>query len=299
MLLLYLVYYDVNPNSRDGILEILLNFTNANMFGSRLWEIRISQVPFSQRAPTGCLQYFTEPQGIVSTFNFAENGRHLANQNYNTCFQQMSDMCSIAYEPCSDQSFRIGPTDLAALSTLTGDDLPQLGGGGLPEAAGIGAAGAAPLVDDLAGAASENNEVLPEASPDADPNTDPVLGDEAIEGSGDADGIFPSFNSIRDMFFSFRKMRRSSRQLYSTCTDRITMPCIIEDFMSVGMGNVPACLPVHCGLSLCAPGISPCRVETSVTPFRLGIRFGQGLGKGSPEDNIGACLRYSQVPCIT
>lgn len=48
--------------------------------------------------------------GIVESFNFAENGRHLANQNYKACVRQSKGMCSIAYEPCDDESFRIGPS---------------------------------------------------------------------------------------------------------------------------------------------------------------------------------------------
>lgn len=276
----FVVYYDVNPKARDGIIELLLNFTT-NVFSPRLWEIRILQVPFSKRAPTGCLQYFTESEGTLSTFNFAENGRHLANQNYNTCFQQQSGMCSIAYEPCNDQSFRIGPSENTPLGS--GDLVPQEPGeivGGPP----TDIASNPIATDDLAAAGSEDNE---------------VLADDAIE-EGSGAGGFPSFSSIRDLFFSFRGMRaRKGRQLYSTCTDRITMPCIIEDFIGVGLGDVPSCVPVHCGLSLCAPGVTPCRLETSVTPFRLGVRFGQGVGKGSPEDNIGACLRFTQVPCAT
>lgn len=46
---------------------------------------------------------------LWQTFNFAENGRHLANQNYRACIRQESDMCSIQYEPCFDRAFRIGP----------------------------------------------------------------------------------------------------------------------------------------------------------------------------------------------
>lgn len=70
------------------------------------------------------------------------------------------------------------------------------------------------------------------------------------------------------------------------------------DFIAAGMGNVPDCTPIHCGNSLCAPGVLPCRVESTVTPFGLGIHFGDGLDKGSPEENIGACLRFSQVNCV-
>lgn len=111
----------------------------------------------------------------------------------------------------------------------------------------------------------------------------------------------PSFPFFRK--FSSRQSRsfysdRQSRQLYSPCTDRITLPCIVEDFIGAGMGDIPSCIPVHCGSSLCQAGIASCKVETSVTPFHIGVHFGDGkINKGSPEDNIGACLRYKQLPC--
>lgn len=74
----------------------------------------------------------------------------------------------------------------------------------------------------------------------------------------------------------------------------------MEDFIAAGMGNVPTCLPIHCGNTLCAAGIFPCRIESTVKPFGIGVHFGE-VGeeeeKGSPEENIGACLRFSQVNC--
>jgi hypothetical protein len=119
------------------------------------------------------------------------------------------------------------------------------------------------------------------------------------EGSGGGDGgFFGGFSSfaIPSFFRSFTG--RQSRQLYSPCADRITMPCIVEDFIAAGMGDIPTCIPVHCGNSLCQSGVSSCRIETSVTPFHIGVHFGDGKrNKGSPEDNIGACLRYKQLPC--
>lgn len=284
---------------------MLMNFTS-KVVNSRLWEIRVTQVPFSQRAPSDCLQYFTEPEGVLQTFNFAENGRHLAGQNYKACFRQNTGMCSIAYEPCNENSFRIGPSDPNSFVESSGIS----SGGAVDPLSGAEVSLADPAVGgDLQDLASSDTASVSEDAP-------VDLNDE-VEGSGGgtvadlpeppAFGGFPSFNSLRDIFFSFRSMRamkrrrqqavEKTRQLYSTCTDRITMPCIIEDFMTVGMGEVPSCVPVHCGTSLCPTGLIPCRLESSVTPFRIGIRFGEGRAKGSPEDNIGACLRYSQVKC--
>lgn len=75
---------------------------------------------------------------------------------------------------------------------------------------------------------------------------------------------------------------------------------MVEDFIAAGMGNVPTCLPIHCGSTLCAAGVFPCRIESTVKPFGIGVHFGE-VGaeeeKGSPEENIGACLRFAQVNC--
>lgn len=94
------------------------------------------------------------------------------------------------------------------------------------------------------------------------------------------------------------KTTRKSRQFYSACSDRITLPCIVEDFISVGGGSIPTCSPIHCGNSLCPPHISPCRVESTVTPFNIGVHFGDGFYKGNAEENIGACIRYKQLNCV-
>lgn len=58
----------LNGKAKDGeannTVEILMNFTSP-FAASRFWEIRVSQIPFSQRAPAGCLQYFTGNEGII------------------------------------------------------------------------------------------------------------------------------------------------------------------------------------------------------------------------------------------
>lgn len=115
------VYYDIDSGTKagtsrqsgggglvPGIVDVVMNF-NQRFFLPRMWEIRVTQIPFSQRAPVGCLQYYFGGEGLIQTFNFADNGRHLANQNYRACVRQETGMCSISYEPCDDQSFRIGP----------------------------------------------------------------------------------------------------------------------------------------------------------------------------------------------
>lgn len=395
------------------------------------------------------------------TFNFAENGRHLSNQNYRACIRQETGMCSIAYEPCNEQSFRIGHTQMRyvnahgpyqndlyqnqvfgpngagypAANNLNGGYPPgsfngpyqpgpggvngvyppnginspyQPGGAyqpgiygdyppgvvnspngaantipgvvsngmlgpngmplssnGLPQngvpgslnalnpnsptvqsgAGGSPVAGPSGTGNDLpASATSQMNQTIqydqfgnqingtmqnlgnmtmptinmtdinPNATTTTTTSTTPVpQNDDEVEGSGDGDdeedgtgfSLFSlgSFLTRAALFRSARSMEtdhqsRSPRQFFSFCTDRITMPCIVEDFISAGMGSVPSCSPVHCGNSLCPRGVSPCRVESTVTPFGLGFHFGEGLNKGSPEENIGACLKFNQLSCV-
>ncbi|ETN60632.1 hypothetical protein AND_007740 [Anopheles darlingi] len=366
------LYYDLNPKSRaNEEVELEMNFASRS-FAQRLWEIRVSQIPFSQRSPSGCMQYYTGTEGLIQTFNFAENGRYLANHNYRACIRQEKNMCSVAYEPCDDQSFRIGiPNQLSDEPDAGGGGAgggtggTGAGGAGLPGVPGTGnlqglpgaATGTGPfsdpaLADDpLAPAADIPADTVPEqvvetpevtnadeAAPAAEDQE--VAADEPVpaeeepaaddpdaaadeEGSGGGaggffDGFFPSFFSRsifdedvedvkkpgqrtrggRAMASSKSRGHWQSRQFEGiNCADRITLPCIVEDFIGVGMGELPTCRPVHCGNSLCPPGVSPCRVETSVTPFSLGIHFGEGRDRGSPEDNLGACIKYSQIPC--
>lgn len=96
-------------DNEDEIININMNLTNK--IRSRMWEVIVTQVPFTQRAPVGCFQYYTGNNGVIRTMNYAENGRHLANQDYNICMRQEIGMCSIAYEPCDENSFRIGPNN--------------------------------------------------------------------------------------------------------------------------------------------------------------------------------------------
>lgn len=61
------MYYDIlngKAKDNDNAIDIIMNFSN-NSFASRLWEIKVSQIPFSQRAPANCLQYFTGENGII------------------------------------------------------------------------------------------------------------------------------------------------------------------------------------------------------------------------------------------
>ncbi|XP_039501648.1 uncharacterized protein LOC120458160 [Drosophila santomea] len=381
-----------STSTGDRFIDISLGLSS-RLLPLRIWEISVVQIPFSQRAPAGCLQYHTGTEGIMQTFNFAENGRHLANQNYRICVRQELDMCSIMYQPCDEQSFRIGgggrmasrgdgtaqgavttatSNPAAALSDAAGATaatsgnaavttaaptsstlmqmlanmansttatlMTMMSGNSTPAASSVSSASTTSTSSSTAAMSTTTTSTTPtplrsstEASTtSAAPASSPASDD--VEGSGgevgddeDDDGGFLFFRSrpstegptvsrrprpsggfdilgiIRNAIdLPLKWRRRQARQFFSTCSDRITMPCIIEDFIGTGLGPLPGCEPIHCGAQFCSSGVWPCRIESTVTPFYIGVHFGngQGAGKANAEDNVGACLRYSQVQCM-
>ncbi|XP_044758275.1 uncharacterized protein LOC123316323 [Coccinella septempunctata] len=212
-------YFDVEDITNTIEITMILNRKAV----SRLWELTITQIPFSQRAPMGCLQYHQGPSGIIQTMNFADNGRHLADQDYNICIRQEEGMCSIAYEPCHEDSFKIAPNNNS--STMN-----------------------AALADEMEGSGGGEETMQP-------------------------------------------------RQIQEECVDRVILPCDNEDLLMVGQGGPSSCSLVHCGESLCPEDVSPCRIESSSTPFTVGIHFEQNSREAPADDNLGMCLNYEQLPC--
>lgn len=87
---------------------VTINFRLSGNLTSRMWELRVVQLGFEQRAPAGCLQYMQSANGTLRTLNYLPNGRYLANHDYLICIRQEYGMCSVSYAPCSSDSFRIG-----------------------------------------------------------------------------------------------------------------------------------------------------------------------------------------------
>ncbi|XP_030751897.1 uncharacterized protein LOC115879289 [Sitophilus oryzae] len=221
------VYFDVENLEYD----IEINMTLGRKAVTRFWEVLVTQIPFTERAPVGCLQYHQGSTGIVQTMNFADNGRHLADQDYNICIRQELDMCSIIYEPCHENAFRIAPN-------------------------------------------TEDEDENDEEDSEADTNVE--------EGSGTDD-------------------TEETMRALDLCNDKIVLPCDSEDLVMPEMlGMTPStCSLTHCGSTLCPSGNSPCRIESSITPFTIGVHFGHSVKETSPEENLGMCLTYEQMPCVT
>lgn len=65
------------------------------------WSLRVTQIECTEkgalarhndlRAPAGCLQYFTEPTGVIQSFNLnSQNGPYLGNMNYAICIRRLT-----------------------------------------------------------------------------------------------------------------------------------------------------------------------------------------------------------------
>lgn len=60
-----LVFYDIPSKSRDNGEDLEINVRmDPNAVSSRLWEIKITQIPFSAKSPSGCMQYFEGVEGL-------------------------------------------------------------------------------------------------------------------------------------------------------------------------------------------------------------------------------------------
>ncbi|KYN01604.1 hypothetical protein ALC62_07576 [Cyphomyrmex costatus] len=257
------VYVDVG----EGNEPITLNFRLPSGLQSRMWEMRVMQLGFEQRAPVGCLQYFHSLNGTLRTFNYLPNGRYLAERDYLLCVRQERDMCGISYQPCTRDSFRIGPNRSQDLSNTTNNTVPAM------IAANSGNASAAANLN----VASVNGS-----------------GMDIVEGSG---------AGLSEQEMTFISNTNSVPSFGRRCRDRILIPCDFEEFITPGNNMAGICNLERCGSSLCGrnelDAEGNCRVETWTTPFRIRVAFGPGINMdGTLEDNAGMCLTYQQLACI-
>ncbi|KAG1667291.1 hypothetical protein GQR58_018537 [Nymphon striatum] len=93
----------INLDSNSSFVELQMQLTNTS--ANRTWNIQVTQIACDSpaRAPSGCLQYFMEAEGIVQSFNYEsktdnEDSRHLANQRYTICVRNAADSCAIQWE---------------------------------------------------------------------------------------------------------------------------------------------------------------------------------------------------------
>ncbi|KAJ8975888.1 hypothetical protein NQ317_011359, partial [Molorchus minor] len=92
------IYLDFNGNTS---ITITIS-TSAGTSGA--WNIKVAQIACNcpNRAPSGCLQYYTELSATVTSCNFGTSGsqtgtRQIANQNYGVCVAMAPGYCGIQW----------------------------------------------------------------------------------------------------------------------------------------------------------------------------------------------------------
>lgn len=122
------VYADVDPVLGTPALTIFLGANNAD----RSWDITITQIDCNDvnRAPAGCLQYYTEQSGTIQSFNYKSGltslsnaNTHLANLDYGACIASRG-YCKVSYSKTDKYSFLLSedPVDLSGAETDHDDD---------------------------------------------------------------------------------------------------------------------------------------------------------------------------------
>lgn len=196
----FLVYIDMDENDQP----LTLQFRLPAGLQSRMWEMRIVQLDFEQRAPTGCLQYFEGNNGTLKSLNFLSNGRFLANQDYLLCIRQERGMCGISYSPCSPDSFRIGPSRMQSTNRTNAN---------------------ASLAESSHGTNfTEKNST--------DTGSMNVTDNEG-SGSNSMDDFLTSMNTSNPMEQEADSSEGSTVYGQERCRDRVLIPCDFEEFITV------------------------------------------------------------------
>jgi|ERR1711973_222400 len=95
--------------------------TTVGTANTRSWNVRVDQIECDNlnRAPSGCVQYFTASSGTVTSYNWrTATQQELASQNYALCIRQAAGNCAIQYSQTTTapSSFILGSNIATALA---------------------------------------------------------------------------------------------------------------------------------------------------------------------------------------
>ncbi|KAF2349273.1 CUB domain [Trinorchestia longiramus] len=101
------MYVDVDPQFGSALINV-----DTSSAGSK-WKIKVTQIQCNStdRAPSGCLQYFTSTTGTITSFNFNPASVHttatrqLTDQMYGVCMKSRPGYCSITYTQKDGSTF--------------------------------------------------------------------------------------------------------------------------------------------------------------------------------------------------
>ncbi|KAI8439759.1 hypothetical protein MSG28_013446 [Choristoneura fumiferana] len=262
----------------------------------RLWLLRLAQMPLAHAAPHDCRQYYTANNALLEAGPGGLGGPGTGFYGPDGAFAGPVATPELSPSPALDQGDLGVDTmnDMVADDTMLAED-PQV------------------QEDEMEGSGAD-----PQIAPAIQPTPVPSMASRIWS------YIWPpwlwQWQSARTISWSRwspyaqhfavpedDKFRYSGYGLFGIglagrqgCKDRITIPCENEYFVSSSSVMSGVCDPHHCGSSFC-PNKRPedCHVDTSISPFAVSVHFGPPSPKPNPEENIGACLRYTQMPCET
>ncbi|XP_047105568.1 uncharacterized protein LOC124774927 [Schistocerca piceifrons] len=135
------IYVDFEAGNTP--LQLSVDATTTNTFGRR-WNIKVTQIECDSvnRAPTGCLMYYTSTTGTVKSFNYGTTAnpaadvtlagtRELVNLNYGVCVQMQPGYCCIEWSqnPADPYSFTVSGDTGGLDNTLLGQPAAALNDG--------------------------------------------------------------------------------------------------------------------------------------------------------------------------
>ncbi|XP_023329552.1 uncharacterized protein LOC111702177 isoform X2 [Eurytemora carolleeae] len=121
------MYLNAGGETDTAVLTFTGPFTSTSDFSIKVTQIECSS---KDRAPDGCLQYFTEETGSIESFNF--DGSHLLeNMDYKICIKNGKGMCGARYteDPNIAESFLMS-TEEWAVESFTDAAAGGVGGAG-------------------------------------------------------------------------------------------------------------------------------------------------------------------------
>jgi len=109
----------VDIDNSEGPYNLIISTSEVEF--ERSWKIKVTFLSSGDASPRRCLQYFTEPSGEFSSFNYVEDsGIAINNQDYAVCFGYVKGYC--------DVDITFSRFDLGNLDKPCGDDVVSVQG---------------------------------------------------------------------------------------------------------------------------------------------------------------------------